>query len=228
MVGESDGKKLSAPQKATCKSLIDDVDKAIGRWDKSGSDSSESRHDRAIVVEFMLRALCDLGVKEETKTFLAKVCAAEKNYDLHKALIPATTRMMIDPSFAADSSRLAQTTIKHLRQNCLDRLKILTESEPQPPADWKRSANVGCNCDDCKEVSRFLRSKTDPVLRLARKKENRKHLHRQIDTHRIDCTHVTERVGRPYTLVLTKNQATYTRALRQYQANQKILAALDG
>jgi hypothetical protein len=52
-------------------------------------------------------------------------------------------------------------------------------------------------------------------------------LHRQIDHHRIDCAHVTERRGRPYTLVCTKNQASFERDLKQYKTDRKLLMELS-
>lgn len=48
------------------------------------------------------------------------------------------------------------------------------------------------------------------------RKDLRKHLHRVIDAHRLDMSHVTERRGRPYTLVCTKNRESYRRRLTEY------------
>ena len=49
------------------------------------------------------------------------------------------------------------------------------------------------------------------------KKERRRHLHHMIDRHRLDMTHVTERVGSPQTLVCTKDRRTFDRRMKQYQ-----------
>ena len=38
-----------------------------------------------------------------------------------------------------------------------------------------------------------------------------------IDRHRLDMTHVTERVGSPQTLVCTKDRRTFDRRMKQYQ-----------
>ena len=38
-----------------------------------------------------------------------------------------------------------------------------------------------------------------------------------IDRHRLDMTHVTERVGSPQTLVCTKDRRTFDRRMEQYQ-----------
>jgi hypothetical protein len=65
------------------------------------------------------------------------------------------------------------------------------------------------------------------VGRFALRKERRQHLHCQIEAHRCDCTHVTERKGSPQTLVCTKSQASYERRLRQYQLDLQLLAELE-
>jgi len=37
-----------------------------------------------------------------------------------------------------------------------------------------------------------------------------------IDRHRLDMTHMTERVGSPQTLVCTKDRRTFNRRMKQY------------
>lgn len=48
-------------------------------------------------------------------------------------------------------------------------------------------------------------------------KERRSHLHQAIDRHRLDMTHVTERVGSPQTLVCTKDRRTFKARMNEYQ-----------
>ena len=55
------------------------------------------------------------------------------------------------------------------------------------------------------------------VHRFRIKKERRRHLHEMIDRHRLDMTHVTERVGSPQTLVCTKDRRTFDRRMKQYR-----------
>ena len=76
---------------------------------------------------------------------------------------------------------------------------------------------AGCNCADCKELSRFLENPTLQTVRLPLSEARRRHLHGVIDSKGLDTTHVTQRYGRPYTLVLTKTQASHERALQAYQ-----------
>ncbi len=76
-------------------------------------------------------------------------------------------------------------------------------------------------------LSRFLSDPAQQVGRFPLRKDRRQHLHQQIDRHRLDLTHVTERVGSPQTLVCTKTQASYERRQKQYEVDQKLLAELE-
>jgi hypothetical protein len=157
---------------------------------------------------------------------LTRFAAKPEHYDLHAVLIPAANVLSDDPHFAA-SSKLADVAMRELRQFCIDQLTLRTAKPPEPPKNWKRSAQLHCNCEDCQELARFLKDKDAQVHRFPRRTELRQHLHQQIDHHRIDCAHVTERRGRPYTLVCTKNQASFERDLKQFETNCKLLKELS-
>jgi hypothetical protein len=125
--------------------------------------------------------------------------------------------------------KLAEIAMRELRQFCIDELTERTSKKPAPPKNWKRSAKLDCDCADCQELAAFLKDKDAKVHRFPRRQELRHHLHRQIDQHRFDCAHVTERRGRPYTLVCTKNQTSFERVLKQYNTDCKLLKDLtDG
>jgi hypothetical protein len=121
----------------------------------------------------------------------------------------------------------ARAAFERLREHCLAELRGLTEAEPQPPADWTRSADLGCKCPDCKLLAEFLRNPTQQVGRFPLRKDRRQHLHQQIDRHRIDLKHVTDRVGSPQTLVCTKTQASHEQRLKQYRLDCQHLEELE-
>jgi hypothetical protein len=97
---------------------------------------------------------------------------------------------------------------------------------PQGPADWRRNSATGCDCADCKQLSRFLADPTAQTLRLPLPEQRRRHLHEKIERNQLDTTHVTERKGRPYTLVCTKTKASYERALKAHQLDLDQLAKI--
>jgi hypothetical protein len=56
----------------------------------------------------------------------------------------------------------------------------------------------------------------------------RGHVEETIRKARCDLDAVTDRRGRPYSLVCTKNQASYDRRMKQHQQDLENLAVLDG
>ena len=103
-----------------------------------------------------------------------------------------------------------------LWRHAADFLLKRSATPPEAPRDWVIAANVSCPCGHCVKLRAFC---GDPVARVARyplRQELRKHLHRIIDEHGLDLSHETERRGRPFTLVCTKNRASYRRRLAEY------------
>ncbi|CAH0025690.1 unnamed protein product [Clonostachys rhizophaga] len=102
----------------------------------------------------------------------------------------------------------------------------------QPPKNVSLSRpGVPCTCADCNHLNHFLSSATQRVGRFPVAKKRRQHLHNQIDRHHIDCTHETERVGSPQTLIVTKTNKQNEQARRnwkvRYEWAHKVLGDLD-
>jgi hypothetical protein len=71
----------------------------------------------------------------------------------------------------------------------------------------------------------------EPSWRLKAAEPKRRHVEDSIRTHRCDVDTHTDAVGRPYTLVCTKNQASYARRLEQRKkdlANRERLSGSGG
>ena len=87
---------------------------------------------------------------------------------------------------------------------------------PEVPRDWTIPTEIDCDCRHCAKLRAFCRNPVAKTERFKLRKDLRKHLHRIIDGHRLDMSHVTQRKGSPYTLVCTKNRASYGRRLNEY------------
>ncbi|MCY3941669.1 MAG: 2OG-Fe(II) oxygenase [Gammaproteobacteria bacterium] len=103
-----------------------------------------------------------------------------------------------------------------LWRHAADSLLARSATPPEEPQDWVISADVSCACEHCARLKAFCKDPDARVGRFPLRKALRKHLHRQIDGHRLDMSHVTERRGRPFTLVCTKNRASHERRLKEY------------
>ena len=125
--------------------------------------------------------------------------------------LPAALRELHGERGLADTVPFA-TLWRHATGFLLGR----SASPPKEPRHWKIAADVDCDCNLCADLRAFC---NDPAARVARfplRKDLRAHLHRIIDHHRLDIDHETERRGRPYTLVCTKNRASHRRRLAEY------------
>jgi hypothetical protein len=93
--------------------------------------------------------------------------------------------------------------------------------------DWSIELPRGCTCELCDDLRAFLEDPTQTTLEWPLAKDRRAHVHRRIDTAELTVRHQTRRVGRPYTLELTKTDALFERETQQRRRNEKDLAWLE-
>jgi hypothetical protein len=137
------------------------------------------------------------------------VLAWPKTYGLDVVLVPALRQL------AGTEAIKHGAAVQRLRRLCLDHLRARVAASLEAPKDWRRTSKLACRCADCTELASFL---TDPVRRTWMCKAGevaRKHLQQTIRKARCDLDVTTDRRGRPYSLVCTKNQARYDRRAKQ-------------
>jgi hypothetical protein len=209
---------------------IEDEDNNIAEPKRQPSEDEQEAlllkqrgNKRIGIVASMVRLLSAIGAKEYMTDFLDHAFDDTAHYDLRAVVIPDVKSLHAQ----LPPVTLGRQAAARLLQHCLTELRAATAQAPEPPKDWKREAKLGCKCEDCAALSRFLRNPAERVGRFPMAKQRRQHLHRQIDQHHLDCTHVTERKGSPQTLVCTKTQNSYERSRKQYEVDQIVLAELD-
>jgi hypothetical protein len=95
-----------------------------------------------------------------------------------------------------------------------------SENPPPAPVDWAQQVSVGSRrSPELRELEVFARDPVRQVHRFRINQQERQTIHQTIDQLGLDMTHVTERKGRPYTLICTKTRATYERACQQHQSD---------
>lgn len=154
--------------------------------------------------------------------FVQHVLRNPRRYPLRSVLIPDCKAIV-----QWNASVAATPPVAQLIDHCRAELQAATAEPTEPPKDWARAADLGCKCPDCQALARFLRDPAERVGRFPLRKDRRQHLHQQIDRHRCDCTHETERRGSPQTLVCTKTNASYDRRRKRYEMDKKRLAELE-
>jgi 2OG-Fe(II) oxygenase superfamily len=215
---------LTDERRRVCIALADELAQVLERWDRPPKQDWSPPEPRTGIVESVFRALAALGENARLAQFVGYILADPRRYELRTVLIPAVKALQAGQTAASP----ARGSFERLLHHCLTELRSLTATPIEPPADWRRQADMDCRCADCKELAQFLRDPAEKVHRFPRRKELRQHLHQQIDRHRLDLTHVTERKGSPQTLVCTKNQASYERRLAQFHLDVQFLKDLEG
>ena len=110
---------------------------------------------------------------------------------------------------------------------CISQLEVSTRKVVAAPTTNTKPVRFTCSCKDCVELIRFLKHPTTVQHRFKIGKERRRHLHQQLDGSRADATHITEHVGNPHTLVVTKTNASYERDFKKQQQERALLASLQ-
>ena len=136
-------------------------------------------------------------------------------------VLPAALRDLSREDGLADTTAFV-TLWRHATEFLLARSCRL----PEEPRDWVITAEIDCDCELCGRLRAFCRDPEATTARYPLRKELRAHLHQLIDRHGLDIDHVTERRGRPFTLVCTKNRASHRRRLTEYSEDVNCMRTL--
>jgi hypothetical protein len=123
--------------------------------------------------------------------------------------------------------RRREAAVAPLRAACLAHLRARAAEPLAPPADWRRAGSIACHCEHCRELSRYLVDPAQQVWILRASEAFRAHVEEAIRKAGADVDTRTDPRGRPYSLVCTKNQATYERRAKQREQDLKDIALLD-
>lgn len=133
-----------------------------------------------------------------------------RTYGFDKILVPTLRLLAQQGELSAPDA-----AIERLRADCLEHLRARVAEPLAPPSDWRRAAMLSCKCGDCAEFSRFLADPARKEFVLRAVETARSHLEQTIHAAKADIDAKTLRQGRPYSLICTKNQASYDRRVAQ-------------
>ena len=150
------------------------------------------------------------------------VLAWPATYGLDSVIVPALRVLARDDAALATpaGARLRTAAVAHLRARVAEPLA--------PPADWRRMSQLPCRCVHCQELGRYLDDPTLETWIFKAAEASRRHVEETIRSAASDVDTTTDRRGRPYALVCTKNQASYERRAKQRTRDMKDLALLAG
>ena len=137
------------------------------------------------------------------------ILAWPKIYDIDSVLVPAMRKIIETPVAPKCSA------VERLRASCLAHLSARAAEPLEPPPDWARPNTLTCRCADCTTLARFL---ADPKLTtwvFKAAQTGHDHVEQTIRRAGCDLDVRTDQRGRPYSLICTKNQASYDRLMKQ-------------
>ncbi|MFN0203750.1 MAG: 2OG-Fe(II) oxygenase [Bacteroidia bacterium] len=118
---------------------------------------------------------------------------------------------------------------QQIYQICEQDLVARTTKEPQPLPNWTREVPVSNSAFQQKiwnMLSSFLLSPTEQIFNYTKAQTERTEMESAIKSVVIDLEMTTLTKGRPYTLQLKKNNATYNRLHKLWEIDCKLLAKL--
>jgi hypothetical protein len=220
----SAGARPKGERLTVCRLLTEKVVGALERIDREDIATNWRLRDvnRAEVLTGLIRALVATEEFELLSRFVSRALADPKTYPL-SAHIAALTAL--GPWLKKYLKKPCEPVSRWLAA-CCTQLESLTASEPTAPTDFRREANVRCDCADCKELKAFLKDPTEKVHRFRVRQDRRQHLEHQIRERGCDADCVTDRTGSPQTLVCTKNTASFDARQKKFREDLTHLAAL--
>jgi len=161
----------------------------------------------------IFKTLCYLQ-QPELLTKLGRLLNSDNaKFDLHSLRIPLVTELH---DWLVSKNITSGEFVSAFFTPVFDETKHLATMLIEPPKDWQREVILDCKCEYCQNFSTFLHSPTEKEFSLKKKEDFRVHIENQVKQYKIDVDCKTEtRKGSPYTLICTKNQASYDRAKKQ-------------
>lgn len=142
-------------------------------------------------------------------------------YGLDTVVVPALR------SLCATEVLRSSTAVQTLRNAGLQHLRSRMAQPLAPPADWARSGAIEGRSKACDDFNRFLASPIEQAWSYKAAEFERSQVAAAIRQAGCDVDCRTDRRGRPYTLVCTKNQAGYERRSAQREQDLVDLALLQ-
>ena len=149
------------------------------------------------------------------------ILAWPATYGLDTVLVPAVL-VLTERAESRDGA-----AVRRLRAACLAHLRARIAEPLEPPRDWTRASTLPCQCQNCSELSRFLADPDRKVWTFKAVEAARAHVEDSIRRAGCDLDRATDQRGRPYSLVCTKNQASYDQRAQQRQKDLAEVARLE-
>jgi hypothetical protein len=137
--------------------------------------------------------------------------------------VTATLMGALRAATGLSSEVRVEAGLPDLAADCAGRLRAKLALPERIDGDWTIELPAGCTCDLCDRLAVFLQDRHETSFDWPLAQARREHVHRRVDNAELPVTHETRRRGSPYTLVLTKTAALFTRERKERDRDQKDL-----
>ena len=186
-----------------------------------GSTYAQDRLTPGLLAE-VIQAMKGRGNAAAAEKFVPVLKANPVIFDPLLILAPALEELLKGSRGGKASFFSARPIWKHTAEKLLER----SHAPPEPPEDWSLAMQLACSCADCRTLQAFSIHPEERTHRFRMNKDRRMHLHRKIEAHGLDMTHITERKGSPQMLVCQKTRRRFELRAAQYQADLAACAVL--
>ena len=182
--------------------------------------------DRPRVANADATCVADLvGVVDRIDAGLAKraadhILAWPRHFDLDHIVVPAIKKLLT-------SRRPGGTAFETLHAACVGHLNTRIAEPLQAPLDWTRPSGIGCKCQYCADLAKFLADPGRESWTLRAAQQIRTHVEEVIRRANADLDTETLRKGSPHSLAAVKNQGSYNRRVTQRKQDLTDLAVLN-
>jgi hypothetical protein len=166
-----------------------------------------------------------LGLEKLRDEAVAFLCAPPSK-PIDEPLFPCLVQVLRAATKRKTLSVAASPGLAALRKHCLQQLEARLARPARHQDDWSINLPGDCQCDLCATLRAFLSDPAKQRLEWPLAKRRRQHVHGVLDSHELPVTHKTQRVGSPYTLVLSKTTALFEREAKERRAWQSDLDGL--
>jgi len=117
--------------------------------------------------------------------------------------------------------------VQGLWRETLEFFLTRAKNPPLPPSNWTMPVDFPEKRTVLRELAAFVRNPDEQEHRFKVRQEIRRTIHQTIDRFDLDMTHVTERRGRPLTLVCRKTLGSYKNACKSYRRHISAIGKLS-
>jgi predicted 2-oxoglutarate/Fe(II)-dependent dioxygenase YbiX len=148
------------------------------------------------------------------------ILAWPRHFGLDQIVVPAIKKLLT-------SRRPGGTAFEALHAACVAHLNTRIAEPLEAPLDWTRPSGIGCKCQYCADLSKFLADPDRESWTLRAAQQIRTHVEEALRRASADLDTETLRKGSPHSMIAVKNQGSYQRRVVQRKQDLADLATLN-